>query len=47
METVDFGLNYDEKTQEPEILPARFPNLLANGLFDGGRTPTSRPTPVR
>ena len=30
-ETVDFGLNYDEKTQEPEILPARFPNLLANG----------------
>jgi DNA gyrase subunit A len=30
-ETVEFGPNYDESTQEPLILPARFPNLLANG----------------
>jgi DNA gyrase subunit A len=30
-ETVEFGPNYDESTQEPIILPARFPNLLANG----------------
>jgi len=30
-ETVDFVPNYDESTQEPAILPARFPNLLANG----------------
>ncbi|MCU1551223.1 MAG: gyrA [Glaciihabitans sp.] len=30
-ETVDFQDNYDGKTQEPTILPARFPNLLVNG----------------
>ena len=30
-DTVDFGPNYDEKTKEPLILPARFPNLLVNG----------------
>jgi DNA gyrase subunit A len=30
-ETVDFGPNYDGTTQEPAILPARFPNLLVNG----------------
>jgi DNA gyrase subunit A len=30
-ETVDFVDNYDGKTQEPFILPARFPNLLVNG----------------
>ncbi|NUU26408.1 MAG: DNA gyrase subunit A [Streptomycetaceae bacterium] len=30
-ETVDFGPNYDGRQQEPEILPARFPNLLVNG----------------
>ncbi len=30
-ETVDFQANYDGKTQEPLILPARFPNLLVNG----------------
>jgi len=29
--TVDFGDNYDGHTQEPEVLPARFPNLLVNG----------------
>ncbi len=30
-ETVDFIPNYDGKTQEPVVLPARFPNLLVNG----------------
>ncbi len=30
-ETVDFQDNYDGRTQEPSILPARFPNLLVNG----------------
>ncbi|NKE10207.1 MULTISPECIES: DNA gyrase subunit A [Kocuria] len=30
-ETVDFQDNYDGKNQEPVVLPARFPNLLANG----------------
>jgi DNA gyrase subunit A len=30
-DTVDFSPNYDGKTQEPDILPARFPNLLVNG----------------
>src|ERR671921_451030 len=30
-DTVDFGPNYDESTQEPQVLPARFPNLLVNG----------------
>ena len=29
--TVDFKPNYDGKTMEPEVLPARFPNLLVNG----------------
>src|SRR3954451_10874644 len=28
---VDFGPNYDGSTQEPLVLPARFPNLLVNG----------------
>ncbi len=30
-ETVDFVPNYDGKTLQPDVLPARFPNLLANG----------------
>jgi len=30
-ETVDFQDNYDGRTQEPSILPSRFPNLLVNG----------------
>ena len=30
-DTVDFMDNYDGQTQEPTILPARFPNLLVNG----------------
>ena len=29
--TVDFQDNYDGRTQEPTILPSRFPNLLVNG----------------
>ena len=30
-ETVDFIPNYDESESEPEVLPARLPNLLVNG----------------
>ena len=30
-DTVDFHANYDESTTEPEVLPARIPNLLVNG----------------
>ena len=30
-ETVDFRPNYDETLKEPSVLPAVFPNLLANG----------------
>jgi DNA gyrase subunit A len=30
-ETVNFGPNYDGRTQEPLVLPSRFPNLLVNG----------------
>ncbi len=30
-DTVDFRANYDETTKEPSVLPAGFPNLLANG----------------
>lgn len=29
--TVDFKPNYDNREQEPSVLPARFPNLLVNG----------------
>ena len=29
--TVDFQPNYDETTEEPVVLPAKFPNLLVNG----------------
>lgn len=28
---VDFTTNYDDKLQEPVVLPSRFPNLLVNG----------------
>lgn len=31
-ETVDFGPNYDDSLKEPHVLPARFPNLLVNGV---------------
>ena len=30
-ETVDFQPNYDGRSQEPMVLPARYPNLLVNG----------------
>jgi DNA gyrase subunit A len=30
-ETVDFQPNYDERLEEPKVLPARYPNLLVNG----------------
>ena len=30
-DTVDFQPNYDNSEREPVVLPARFPNLLANG----------------
>ncbi len=30
-ETVDFTPNFDESLQEPDVLPARVPNLLVNG----------------
>ena len=30
-ETVDFSPNYDESEHEPQVLPAKFPNLLING----------------
>ncbi|HET9595314.1 MAG TPA: DNA gyrase subunit A [Anaeromyxobacteraceae bacterium] len=30
-ETVEWGPNFDDTTQEPLVLPSRFPNLLVNG----------------
>jgi len=30
-ETVDFASNYDDRLTEPEVLPAKLPNLLLNG----------------
>ncbi len=30
-ETVDFVPNFDESSQEPDVLPSRIPNLLVNG----------------
>ncbi len=30
-ETVDFTPNFDDTTEEPVVLPSRFPNLLVNG----------------
>ena len=32
-ETVDFAANYDDSMQEPTVLPAAFPYLLANGAY--------------
>ncbi|HEY2491511.1 MAG TPA: DNA gyrase subunit A [Paenibacillus sp.] len=31
-ETIDFTANYDGEEQEPIVLPARYPNLLVNGV---------------
>jgi DNA gyrase subunit A len=30
-DTVDFESNYDDRLEEPDVLPAAFPNLLVNG----------------
>jgi len=30
-ETVDFHVNYDDTTEEPDVLPSALPNLLING----------------
>lgn len=30
-DTVSFSLNFDDSLKEPDVLPARFPNLLVNG----------------
>ena len=30
-DTVDFQSNYDDRLEEPEVLPAKLPNLLLNG----------------
>ncbi len=30
-DTVNFGPNYDGRSEEPAVLPARYPNLLVNG----------------
>ncbi|SNZ04403.1 DNA gyrase subunit A [Natronoarchaeum philippinense] len=30
-DTVDFSSNYDDRLQEPDVLPSAFPNLLVNG----------------
>ena len=29
--TVDFQPNFDDRLQEPTVLPSKFPNLLVNG----------------
>src|SRR5256714_1773430 len=45
-DTVDFGPNYDERTLEPLVLPARYPNLLVNGSAGGaGRQGPEHPPP--
>ena len=33
LDTVDFQPNYDDRLQEPTVLPGRFPNLLINGAM--------------
>src|ERR687885_793294 len=47
-DTVDFGPNYDESRREPQVLPARFPNLLINGsvgssLRESAKNPQHHP----
>ena len=47
-DTVEFGPNYDESKPEPLVLPARFPNLLVNGVVghrgrDGDQHPAPQP----
>src|ERR687897_332440 len=43
-DTVDLVPNYDGSTEEPTVLPARFPNLLVNGS-QGTGLPDRRPDP--
>src|SRR3954453_4811601 len=47
-DTVDFGPNYDERRTEPQVLPARYPNLLVNGSPGGARRrgPRTPPPPL-
>lgn len=35
-DTVDFIPNFDESTEQPEVLPSRYPNLLVNGSLGIG-----------
>src|SRR5690606_2033700 len=35
-DTVDFIPNFDESTEQPEVLPSRVPNLLVNGSLGIG-----------
>jgi DNA gyrase subunit A len=30
-DTIDFQLNFDDTTEEPTVLPSKFPNLIVNG----------------
>src|SRR5918997_956927 len=41
-DTVDFVPNFDDSLKQPEVLPARFPNLLVNGSDGPDRRPRSR-----
>jgi DNA gyrase subunit A len=40
-DTVDFRPNFDDRLQEPTVLPARVPNLLVNGRAQRMRAPAS------
>ena len=47
-ETVDFAPNFDDRLQEPTVLPAKLPNLLVNGSQrhrrgDGDQHPAAQP----
>ena len=46
-ETVDFIPNYDESEHEPEILPARLPNLLVNGSYGKSRPKKSKKRKIK
>jgi hypothetical protein len=50
LDTVDFQPNYDDRLQEPTVLPGKFPNLLVNGgmgIAVGMATSSPRTTPPR
>jgi len=42
-DTVDFVPNFDDSLQEPEVLPVRFPHVLANGAWGGDDHPDPAP----